>query len=146
MIPPKLVSTAASVKNWARILFFLAPIAFLRPISLVRSVTDTSIIFITPIPPTNKEILAIQINCLFVVALTCWLSSAVSFILAARYLILLLVTVSFNKVCAAFPTDVILSVESASSFAFCGSSYCCTIFQSTSGITTIPLALPSLYT
>lgn len=28
MIPPKLVSTAASVKNWARILFFLAPIAF----------------------------------------------------------------------------------------------------------------------
>ena len=40
MIPPKLVSTAASVKNWARILFFLAPIAFLRPISLVRSVTS----------------------------------------------------------------------------------------------------------
>ena len=34
MMPPILVSTAASVRNWARILFFLAPIAFLRPISL----------------------------------------------------------------------------------------------------------------
>ena len=30
------------------------------PISLVRSVTDTSIIFITPIPPTKREIPAIN--------------------------------------------------------------------------------------
>ena len=37
--------------------------------SLVRSVTDTSIMFITPIPPTSSEILAIQINCVFMVAL-----------------------------------------------------------------------------
>ena len=36
--PPMLVSTAASVRNWNRILRFLAPIAFFRPISLVRSV------------------------------------------------------------------------------------------------------------
>ena len=71
MMPPRLVSTAASVKNCASIQFFLAPIAFFKPISLVRSVTDTSMIFITPIPPTNNEILAIHINCLFVVALTC---------------------------------------------------------------------------
>jgi hypothetical protein len=35
---------------------FKAPIAFLIQISLVLSVTDTSIIFITPIPPTSKEI------------------------------------------------------------------------------------------
>ena len=27
------------------------------------SVTDTSMIFITPIPPTNREMLAIQISC-----------------------------------------------------------------------------------
>ena len=33
--PPMLVSTAASVRNWNRILRFLAPIAFFRPISLV---------------------------------------------------------------------------------------------------------------
>ena len=38
IIPPTLVSTAASVRNCPRITFFLAPIAFFRPISLVRSV------------------------------------------------------------------------------------------------------------
>ena len=36
-----------------------APSALRRPISLVRSVTDTSIIFITPIPPTTRLIAAI---------------------------------------------------------------------------------------
>ena len=34
-IPPIEVSTIASVKNWNRMAFFLAPIAFLRPISFV---------------------------------------------------------------------------------------------------------------
>ena len=33
-----------------------APSAFRMPISLVRSATDTSMIFITPIPPTRREI------------------------------------------------------------------------------------------
>ena len=65
-IPPIEVSTTASVKNWNRMAFFLAPIAFLRPISYVLSVTVTSIMFITPIPPTSKEIPAIQINMAFV--------------------------------------------------------------------------------
>ena len=41
--PPMLVRTAASVRNWPRILLLLAPMAFFRPISPVRSVTDTSI-------------------------------------------------------------------------------------------------------
>jgi hypothetical protein len=36
--------------------FFNAPIAFLIPISLVLSVTDTIMIFITPIPHTKSEI------------------------------------------------------------------------------------------
>ena len=35
-----------------------APTAFLMPISWLRSATDTSIIFITPIPPTTREIAA----------------------------------------------------------------------------------------
>ena len=35
-----------------------APIAFLIPISRVRSVTVTSMMFITPIPPTSSEIAA----------------------------------------------------------------------------------------
>ena len=48
MMPPMLVSTDASVRNCARIFPFFAPIAFFRPISRVRSVTDTSMMFITP--------------------------------------------------------------------------------------------------
>ena len=34
----------------------VAPSAFRRPISRTRSVTDTSMMFITPMPPTNREI------------------------------------------------------------------------------------------
>jgi len=36
--------------------FLVAPSAFRKPISLVRSITETSIIFIIPIPPTTKDI------------------------------------------------------------------------------------------
>ena len=36
-----------------------APRAFLVPISRVRSVMDTSMIFMTPMPPTSREIPAI---------------------------------------------------------------------------------------
>ena len=35
-----------------------APIALRMPISRVRSVTETSMMFITPIPPTSREIAA----------------------------------------------------------------------------------------
>ena len=36
----------------------LAPSALRIPISLVLSVTETSIMFITPIPPTSREMAA----------------------------------------------------------------------------------------
>ena len=49
---------ADSVRNWIRTSRVLAPSAFLIPISLVRSVTETSMIFIIPIPPTISEIAA----------------------------------------------------------------------------------------
>ena len=58
MIPPRSDIEADSTKNWKRIEPVLAPSAFLIPISLVRSVTDTSMIFITPIPPTKRDIAA----------------------------------------------------------------------------------------
>ena len=35
-----------------------APMALRMPIARVRSVTDTSMMFITPIPPTSSEIAA----------------------------------------------------------------------------------------
>ena len=58
MPPIKQISTA-SIKNCCKIFDLRAPIAIRTPISRVRSVTDTSIMFITPIPPTTKEITAI---------------------------------------------------------------------------------------
>ncbi|MNL60547.1 hypothetical protein D3C87_1843650 [compost metagenome] len=39
-----------------------APIDILKPISLVLSVTDTYIMFMMPIPPITKEILATAVN------------------------------------------------------------------------------------
>ena len=57
--PPRPDRVKASIKNWFLISLSLAPKAFLKPISLVRSVTETSMIFIMPMPPTIKEIAAI---------------------------------------------------------------------------------------
>ena len=54
--PPIAESIVDSNINWIKMSLFVAPSAFLKPISFVLSVTDTSIMFITPIPPTTKEI------------------------------------------------------------------------------------------
>ena len=54
------VKITASNKNCLKISRFAAPSAFLNPISRVLSVTATSIIFIMPIPPTTREIAAIE--------------------------------------------------------------------------------------
>ena len=40
----------------------LAPIALRTPISLVRSLTETSMMFMMPIPPTSKLIAAIPVR------------------------------------------------------------------------------------
>ena len=60
MIPPVKVRIDASARNWVRIEDVLAPRDFLIPISLVLSVTETVMIFITPIPPTKRDIAAIM--------------------------------------------------------------------------------------
>ena len=54
--PPSNDSTTASVKNCTLTFDGLAPTAMRIPISLVRSLTDTSIMFMMPIPPTRSEI------------------------------------------------------------------------------------------
>ncbi len=56
--PPISVMMPASARNCHKIDFVLAPKDFRMPISLVRSVTDTSMIFITPMPPTKREMAA----------------------------------------------------------------------------------------
>jgi hypothetical protein len=60
-IPPVPVTKMASIRNCFRISEDRAPIAFRMPISLVRSLTETSIIFMTPIPPTSKPMEEINI-------------------------------------------------------------------------------------
>ena len=59
MAPPIRQMIMASMINCIRIDWLVAPSAFLVPISLVRSVMDTSIMFITPMPPTSREMPAI---------------------------------------------------------------------------------------
>ena len=76
--PPRLVRTTASVRNCPSIAPFPAPIAFLSPISQVRSVTDTSMIFMTPIPPTSSDIPAIHMSIILVDWLSCCICFACS--------------------------------------------------------------------
>ena len=52
--PPKPVSVIASIRNCHRMSLRRAPMALRMPISRVRSVTETSMMFITPMPPTIK--------------------------------------------------------------------------------------------
>ena len=59
--PPSPASTVDSSRNCCRIARRVAPMAFRMPISLVRSVTETSMMLATPIPPTTSEIPAIAV-------------------------------------------------------------------------------------
>ncbi len=57
--PPLKLSNTDSIRNCVLIAAERAPIAILMPISRVRSVTETSMIFMMPIPPTSSETPAI---------------------------------------------------------------------------------------
>ncbi|SRN37740.1 Uncharacterised protein [Shigella flexneri] len=60
--PPTRQTSTASIRNCCKTSLARAPTAMRMPISRVRSVTDTSIIFITPIPPTTSEITATSVR------------------------------------------------------------------------------------
>ena len=47
-----------SIMNWVKKAVLVAPSALRVPISRVRSVTETVMMFMTPIPPTNSEMAA----------------------------------------------------------------------------------------
>jgi len=57
--PPTMLKAIDSTRNCSKISMIRAPTDFRSPISRVRSVTDTSIMFMTPIPPTTSETPAI---------------------------------------------------------------------------------------
>ena len=79
--PPVTLSKTDSIKNWFSISIPRAPTDIRKPISLVRSVTLTYMIFIIPIPPTTSEIHATTNNRTVIVsdvefiisAISCWL-------------------------------------------------------------------------
>ena len=54
--PPSPDSVRASIRNWARMSRRRAPTALRMPISRVRSRTETSMMFMIPMPPTMSEI------------------------------------------------------------------------------------------
>src|SRR5437763_1494276 len=54
MAPPISHSTMASMMNWVMMLRFLAPMARRMPISRVRSVTETSMMFMMPMPAASR--------------------------------------------------------------------------------------------
>ena len=55
-------SNTASTRNWRRMSRPRAPTASRMPISRVRSVTETSMMFMIPTPPTTSEMPAIEAN------------------------------------------------------------------------------------
>ena len=57
-MPPRPQSMAASMRNWLTMLALVAPMARRMPISRVRSVTVTSMMFMMPMPPTTREMAA----------------------------------------------------------------------------------------
>ncbi|MNV80060.1 hypothetical protein D3C71_1736400 [compost metagenome] len=52
-------TSTASIRNWRSMSLRRAPTAMRTPISDTRSETETSMMFITPMPPTRSEITAI---------------------------------------------------------------------------------------
>ena len=76
--PPTAEVVPASMTNWPRMSFCLAPRDFRMPISLVRSVTDTSMMFIMPIPPTSREMAAMATSTIIMVFIMVFMASIIS--------------------------------------------------------------------
>ena len=97
MMPPVMLMRIASMRNWLKMSTPRAPTLMRRPISRVRSVTDTYMMFIMPMPPTTSEMPAMQASSVVIrsvvefsmVLSSCWLrmvksSSSLSFSLWLR--------------------------------------------------------------
>src|SRR5271157_3962306 len=76
---PVILIIIASVKNCNKMSTPVAPMAIRKPISRVRSVTDTYMIFMMPMPPTTSDIPAITASSMvnnWLVALNVLMSSS----------------------------------------------------------------------
>ena len=74
--PPMADVVAASVTNCANITRSFAPMALRMPISFVRSVTDTSMMFMMPMPPTSSEMLAMPVKITMTMLIILFISSS----------------------------------------------------------------------
>src|SRR5436305_475809 len=81
-MPPPSARRMASVRNWLRMFFFVAPMARRTPISRVRSTTETSMMFMITMPPTISEIPEMKIISAKPLAEICfhtaWMASALT--------------------------------------------------------------------
>ena len=75
MRPPTMPSTIDSIMNCIMMFWNVAPSALRMPISRVRSVTDTIMMFMMPMPPTSSEMLAIAPKRTVIIAVD-WLTEA----------------------------------------------------------------------
>ena len=78
MPPPIRLSAIASTRNCSSTSRPFAPIAMRRPISRVRSVTDTSMMFMIPMPPTISDTPAMPASSVVIVPIAAVRMSAIS--------------------------------------------------------------------
>ncbi len=82
--PPAIESDSASMRNCVRMWWGSAPTAMRMPISRVRSVTLTSMMFMIPMPPTSSDTAATLASSSVMVCVPCWRASAISLRLRMR--------------------------------------------------------------
>ena len=73
MRPPPNERIADSIRNCSRMSEGVAPMALRMPISRVRSVTDTSMMFMMPMPPTSREMTATALRSEVIVPVIPWM-------------------------------------------------------------------------
>src|SRR5689334_21523247 len=78
MTPPTADRVIDSIRNWRRITPLRAPIAIRMPISRVRSVTLTSMMFMMPMPPTISDTMATDASRFVMILLDASAASAMS--------------------------------------------------------------------
>ena len=78
MMPPASASASASARNCSRTWRGLAPTAMRTPISRVRSLTLTSMMFMMPMPPTSSDTAAMLASSRVSASLLSCLRDAVS--------------------------------------------------------------------
>ena len=88
--PPITDSSIASTRNCSMIWMRRAPIAMRIPISRVRSVTDTSMMFMIPMPPTSSEIDATDNSSIVITCVALSDAAAISLEIAHGEIVVLL--------------------------------------------------------